>query len=157
MSDARHDAETFARRHISHEIRMLAKLPEHIDRKKPTVRDADAVVANALYENFLVHARVLDDFLSNVGDNRTVKGCDYINGWVADKSRPVWRQHANRRVAHLDWDRTSPGVDGPLNVDAKVIRGELGARLWAFYSALPDERKPWFAEVPRSLTLGAPE
>jgi hypothetical protein len=134
---------------------MLSKLPEYIERETPTARGVDAVVSNALYENFLVHARVLDEFLSNGGDDRTVKARDYVEGWVVGDPQPQWRRHANQRVSHLDWKRTSPGGDGPLNVDAKEIRGELGARLWAFYEALPDVRKAWFIEIRDSFAPGA--
>jgi hypothetical protein len=148
MSSTGDDLKAFAERHIAHEVRMLAKLPGAINHQKTVEPRPDPVVLNALYEDLLVHARLLDEFLSNCGDGRSVKASDYIPDWRPRHSEPVWRKAANQRVAHLDRHRTSPGVDGPLNPTAESIRHELGVELCVFYAALPEHCRDWFAGIP---------
>ncbi len=142
------ELQDFAKRHIAHEIRMLSGLPKHIAAYTRSGAKSDHFVSNALYEDLLVHARLLDDFLSNRGDGRSVNANEYITNWDPQHSKPKWRVHANQRVAHLDRARSAPGVDGPFNVPPEDIRGELGDRLGAFYRGLASDRKTWFPAIP---------
>jgi len=134
---------------------MLALLPSRIAQFEEEVaqgNESARVVANALYESLLVHARVLDDFLANRGNpnrrgvDRSATARSFAPRWVSSDARPAWRVSANTRVAHLDWVRTAP-IGEAQNLDWEEIYASVGSQLLEFSACLPDARKPWFSFI----------
>lgn len=137
--------EAYAKEHIFYEIEMLFRTHECYSAASVFL---SVVIANALYESFMMHARLLDSFLRSSGRDDDVKASDYIKGRSLTNESPPWRRDANKHVAHLSWERIPQG-----GADLSNILREIVPNLQLFYRSLPVERQQWFAVIPRCFPL----
>jgi hypothetical protein len=132
------DPEAFLNEHYSYEINMLGQTLQH----HRTITD-NAIVKNALYVSFCVHARLLLDFFSSAnpsGDD--VVAQHFAPSWQPSSSsisQLVGNQRAaiNKQVAHLTKTRenTSPikekdmqDIHDALIKDHQKFKSEVDSR-----------------------------
>ena len=142
------DMESFAREHVCYEAEMLVATAARLrDLPEGTV-DHDAVL-----ESFLVHARLLDDFLACPIPEQKGRGNDdvvaryYVPTWPLKRVIPgSQRVQANKLVAHLTWSR-----EDKQPIDVALILGSVVSGLRRFLSEVPSERRPWFERAQQAL------
>jgi len=136
------ELERVAAVHLRYEVRAMIVMSRAGVLPPSTATDDTAVL-----EAFLVHVRLLDEFLSKPRSSwgRVVLATDYLESWgCPEVLTPAERNAIDRKVVHLACDREQ--LFDWLTVDIRdgwtdrVLRA-----LQAFVSALPDERKRWFS------------
>ena len=60
---------------------------------------------NAVVESYVLHSRVLADFLSNRGGTDRVRATDFLPNFEIDDPIASWRDQVNAHAAHLLWTR----------------------------------------------------
>lgn len=131
------DLEAFAREHLCYEVWMLGETAQWLSNLPP---GAPVVACNAYLESFGIHARALDDFLSNKGKHADDVLAKHYNGdWRGEDRARGFARTVNKQVAHLTRVRLQKE---PINV------GEVHERLVdsfrRFVSTLPEPRHRWF-------------
>lgn len=160
MTRTDQELQAFAEQHLAHEVRMFIELP------KLRAQTPAGLLNGATYESWLVHARNLDTFIRSLGEQVAqghkkpeARADDFVDGWRPTRVTAVWRDVVNAQVAHLRWDRRTPGTDGApaplIDVDEVTVVAEIGSDLFDFYQDLPDVRQPWFAFIPRHFPVEA--
>jgi hypothetical protein len=147
------DLETFAREHVGYEAEMLVGTADLLRRMSEATIAHDAVL-----ESFLVHARLLDDFLAHdVPKPGTLSEDDvvarhYLPNWplapVMSKSE---RDLANKMVAHLT---TARADKRPVKI--ALVLAEVTTGLREFVVALPPDQRAWFARVTAAVAACDP-
>jgi hypothetical protein len=94
---------------VRYELRMLGHGAERIWRSNMGQIQADGLVSNSLVEAFLVHARLLDDFLGSTSrgsKKRDVLAADFNPDWTPKRVlTQTERDEIGGKVAHLADDR----------------------------------------------------
>jgi hypothetical protein len=111
---------------------------------------------NSLKEVFLLHARVLRDFLNRSRarlkpyEETDVLAEDFFDTADPWKKRPTLsyllekKTQLDRALAHLSYDRISYKERGDKNWEYESITSELEEAFKMFLKALPAKRKAWF-------------
>lgn len=149
MTKSLQERQEFATEHFGFEVRMLvATFNCQSEILSDTALTCPNVVANALYESFMVHARLLDDFLRNRGHDSDAKASDYITvtTWKLPCTKPDWHRIVDKRIVHLDWSREPQSGE-----NIGEILAELRTDLLGFYAALPADRQVWFEVIPEAF------
>jgi hypothetical protein len=147
------DLEAFAREHVGYEAEMLVGTANLLRRIPEGTVEHDAVL-----ESFLLHARLLDDFLALDVPKRGSPGADdvvarhYLPTWPLARVMPkLERDLANKMVAHLTTARADKRPVQVALVLAEVTTGLLG-----FVVALQPGQRPWFARVSAATAASHP-
>lgn len=135
--------------HVAYEVESFFQSIERLER----LRGQDVINDNHRIENALSHARVICDFLfaaprGNCPDVSARHFFDNPSQWTAapDNLCPYIKQHRerlNRSVPHLSYDRLQ--YEANKEWDLHTIASEI-KNAWEFFlSALPSQRRQWFA------------
>jgi len=142
------DLKAFATEHVCYEVEMLIGTSRMLRPEPRTVAD------NAMLESFLVHARLLDGFLTGAipkpGDRfqDDIVACHYVSEW--DRGTVLTladRDLVNKLVAHITSERMN---QQPVPVLA--LQDKIAAALKKFLNALPSDKQPWFERAARALS-----
>lgn len=145
------DLRAFAVEHVCYEVDMLIGTSCMVSPHPGSVAD------NAMLESFLVHARLLDDFLTRKVPK---PGSKFEDDVVARHYIPKWtprtvlteadRDLVNKFVAHLTSGRMTKQPVPVLALRAKVVSG-----FQRFLAELPPVKQPWFDRAARTLSAAA--
>ena len=143
------DLKQFAKDHIAYEVRSLVEQAQAIAAwTGPTNPTADALI-----EAFLVHTRLLDDFLGkNTPSGDDVLASHYIVDWTAERfldSDEV--DDVNAQIAHLAARR-----HGLRSWDVSSITNRACDALDAFHGQVPPYRRSYFKQIPWSTRRWRP-
>ena len=120
-------------------------------REDPTAYDLEF---NMTIESFLIHYRILEDFLyptKKIWESKD--DCiahDFNPNWTSstlywDDSRKDVRRRINKKLAHLSYSRsTTPGAWG----SPEMLEHIKASMRW-FITKLPPEKRAWFDEWAR--------
>ena len=134
----------FAKEHVLYEVMMLLRTAAGLGHPWPTV------IANALLESFLLHARNLDDFLAGQRSKplkrfQPVRGTDvvaqdYARNWAPIPAlNPGDRDYASQKVAHLTEFRSDKQP-----IDVQRIATQVISQFENFLATLEPARRAWF-------------
>jgi hypothetical protein len=145
--------------HVYHEIMMLNEVPNAL----PSYPD-ESIIHDALVESFVIHARVLIDFLYGY-PNKDPKKHDIIarefldssNSWPSKPPGDLKevKERADKLAAHLTYDRISL----PKNWECNKIRTIINEMFRKFRDQVPQDRigdKLRNYKVPNVKTNGSP-
>ena len=145
------DLRAFAEEHVCYEVEMLIGTSRMLSPQPRSVAD------NAMLESFLVHARLLDDFLTlkvpkpgSKFEDDVVAG-HYIMKWTPRTIlTEADRDLVNKFVAHLTSGRMTKEPVPVLALRAKVLSG-----FQRFLAELPPAKRPWFDRAAETLIAAA--
>jgi hypothetical protein len=130
--------------HLPYELLML----RHAYRQM--LVDRYALDWNAFYEAFVVHARILFEFLMNEGGPNNFKARDFSSEFIAKKCDTVQRlinQHLHWQVFHFGKQRKSDDEDKVGNEERRAIFDWIEENFTTFIAALePELRAHWRPE-----------
>lgn len=147
------DLKQMAKRHLTHEIRMLREMTRALQGGTPSPK----ALRNALVETFLIHYRNLHDFFyPDFPRRKKLKDDVYASDFVGDpqqwrKHRPAWlpkhaeqRKRMNTQLAHLSYKRLR--YETRSWPDAKMY-ARMEQAVQDFLEALPKERRRWLKTI----------
>lgn len=122
---------------IQYELRMLTATANRLAEL--------AVEQNTYLEGFLIHYRALAEFLESSGVKTSdIKASDY--GVTSVPPLPP-REDIHQLLAHLTTHRLS-SIEESHRWDIQKMHRDIEHAFASFRSALPEERREWFATVP---------
>ena len=137
------DLDEYARAHLSYEVRNAIDQAIAIEQwSGPKSPQWDA-----LLEAFLMHIRLLDDFLGKAVSDDDVSASHYVHGKTFERFLDRDEiDDLNAQVAHLAARRK-----GARSWPVTDMTERLCVALEEFHNALPDERKPSLKQIPTSI------
>ena len=105
---------------------------------------------DALLEAWLVHIRLLDEFLRTWGTHRGAESSQWGKFWKSDGIlTETQRQAVNAQVAHLGWDRKrwTETVRPPWERQIRAWTTACCEGLKRFVVAIPPARRPAFEKA----------
>jgi hypothetical protein len=141
------DLADYARSHVCYELRMLVGTHALLSRA------VEPIEHDAAVESFLLHARVLDDFLGCAEPRKgDVVARHYVDTWQpVHPLTPELRRSIDKRLAQLTEERVDKESIQILSILAAVAAG-----FRRFLGTLPAEQQPWFAQAARQISALSP-